>query len=179
MRIIRGKLKSRHISVPKGFDSRPTTNFSKEALFNILDNRIDLEDLEILDLCSGTGNITLEFISGEVKHVLAVDQNFKCVKFLQSLGKKLDVENQLTVLKSDVIKFLESTDKKFDLIFSDPPFEAGIHESILSLIFERDLLNEDGIVIIEHGKQTKLDHLPNFDFTRKYGAVNFSFFEKP
>ncbi len=178
MRIIRGKLKSRTLFVPKGFNSRPTTNFSKEALFNIIDNRFDLEDKEILDLCAGTGNISLEFVSGYVKHVLAVDQNFKCVKFLQGLGKQLDIQDELTVLKSDVIKFLETTEKKFDVIFADPPYAEPIHEKIVELIFERDVLKEDGIVIIEHGKQTKLNSLPHFDFARKYGAVHFSFFQK-
>ncbi len=178
MRIIRGKLKSRTLFVPKGFDSRPTTNFSKEALFNILDNRLDLKGMEVLDLCSGTGNISLEFVSSDVKHVWAVDKNFKCIKFLQSFAKQLDIEDEITVHKSDVIKFLETVDKKFDLIFADPPFEVNMHENILRLIFERNLLKEDGLVVIEHGKKTNLESLPHFDFTRKYGAVHFSFFQK-
>ncbi len=178
MRIIRGKLKSRRLSVPKGFSSRPTTNFSKEALFNIIDNRFDLEDKKILDLCSGTGNISLEFISGGVGSVLSIDQNFKCVKFLQGLAKQLDLEEELTVLKGDVVQFLERTEMKFDLIFADPPYDVPIHQQIVDLIFQRDLLNEEGIVIIEHGKITDLSKHPNFDFERKYGAVHFSFLNK-
>lgn len=178
MRIIRGKLKSRRLAVPKGFDSRATTNFSKEALFNILDNRFDFDGMEILDLCAGTGNISLEFVSGGAGHVLAVDQNFKCVKFLQGVAVQLDIEKEFTVLKSEVIKFLEITEKKFDIIFADPPFAEDFHEKIVNLIFERDLLNEDGVVIIEHGKQTSLAEHPNFDFVRKYGAVQYSFLNK-
>ncbi len=177
MRIIRGKLKSRRLSVPKGFTSRPTTNFSKEALFNIIDNRFDLEDKKILDLCSGTGSISLEFISGGVGSVLAIDQNFKCVQFLQGLAKQLDIVEELTVLKGDVVQFLERTEMKFDLIFADPPYDVAIHHQIVDLIFERKLLNEDGIVIIEHGKQTDLSKHPRFDFERKYGAVHFSFLQ--
>ncbi len=177
MRIIRGKLKSRHVKVPKGFNSRPTTNFSKEALFNIIDNRFDLDGKKILDLCCGTGNISLEFVSGGVGNVLAIDQNFRVVKYLQGLAKELDVSDELTVLKSDAVQFLERTEMKFDMIFADPPYDVNIHEEIANLIFERNLLNEDGIVTIEHGKKTSLSEHPNFDFERKYGAVHFSFLQ--
>lgn len=177
MRIIRGKLKSRRLAVPKGFDSRATTNFSKEALFNILDNRYDFEGMEILDLCAGTGNISLEFVSGNAGHVLAIDHNFKCVKFLQGVAVQLDIEKEFTVLKSDVIKFLETTEKKFDIIFADPPFADEIHDKIVNLVFDRNLLNEDGVLIVEHGKKTSLEEHPNFDFVRKYGAVHYSFLQ--
>jgi 16S rRNA (guanine966-N2)-methyltransferase len=177
VRIIRGKLKSRRLAVPKGFNSRPTTNFSKEALFNIIDNRFDLEDKRILDLCAGTGNISLEFVSGGVAHVLAVEQNFKCVRFLQGLATQLEIEKELTVLKSDAVQFLERTDLKFDFIFADPPYDVPIHEQIANLIFERNLLNEDGIVVIEHGKQTDFSKHPHFNFERKYGAVHFAFLQ--
>lgn len=177
MRIIRGKLKSRRLFVPKGFNSRPTTNFSKEALFNIIDNRFELEGMEILDLCAGTGNMSLEFVSGYAGHVLAVDQNFKCVKFLQGLAEQLDIQEDITVLKSEVLKFLATTDKKFDLIFADPPYAELIHEKIVDLIFARNLLKDEGSIIIEHGKQTSLSHHPNFLEERKYGAVHFSFLQ--
>lgn len=177
MRIIRGKLKSRRLTVPKGFSSRPTTNFSKEGLFNIIDNRMDLEDKSILDLCSGTGNISLEFVSGGVKSVIAVDQNFKCVRFLQNLAKELDIENELTVLKGDVLQFLKHTDLTFDVIFADPPYEMDIHQKIVDLVFEKKLLNEDGWLIVEHSRNTILLNNPNYQFERKYGSVQFSFLQ--
>lgn len=165
------------MAVPKGFNSRPTTNFSKEALFNIIDNRFDLENKRILDLCSGTGNISLEFVSGDAAHVLAVEQNFKCVRFLQGLAKELDIENELSVLKSDVVQFLERTELKFDFIFADPPYDVPIHEQIVNLVFDRNLLNKDGILVIEHGKGNDFSQHPRFDFDRKYGAVHFAFFQ--
>lgn len=177
MRIIRGKLKSRRLTVPKGFTSRPTTNFSKEGLFNIIDNRMDLNDKVILDLCSGTGNISLEFVSGGVKNVIAIDQNFKCVKFLQNLAKELDIENELTVMKADVLSFLKQTELTFDVIFADPPYESDIHQKIVDLVFSRKLLNEDGWLIVEHSRNTKLLDHSNYQFERKYGSVQFSFLQ--
>jgi 16S rRNA (guanine966-N2)-methyltransferase len=178
VRIIRGKLKSRRIFVPKGFTSRPTTDFAKEGLFNIIDNRIDLDDMAILDLCSGTGNISLEFISGGVGSVLAVDQNFASVRYLQKVAKELELDNELTVLKSEVIQFLKRTEMKFDLIFSDPPYAENIHKEMVDLIYEREVINEKGWVIIEHGKKTDLSEIENFQFMRSYGNVLFSFFRK-
>jgi 16S rRNA (guanine966-N2)-methyltransferase len=177
VRIIRGKLKSRRLTVPKGFTSRPTTNFSKEGLFNVIDNRMDLDDKVILDLCSGTGNISLEFVSGGVRSVIAIDQNFRCVKFLQNLAKELDVENELTVMKADVLSFLKHTELTFDVIFADPPYESDIHQKIVDLVFERNLLNEDGWLIVEHSRKTKLLDNPNYLFERKYGSVQFSFLQ--
>lgn len=178
MRIVRGKLKSRRIQVPKGFASRPTTDFAKEGLFNILDNIFDIDGITVLDLCSGTGNITLEFLSGGVQHVTAVDMNFACVRYLNKIAKELDVANDLTVLKGDVVQFLKKTPQKFDLIFADPPYAADFHREIITTVYEKDLLNEGGLLIIEHGKQTKTDDLPHFDFMKKYGSVHFSFFQK-
>lgn len=178
MRIVRGKLKSRRIQVPKGFASRPTTDFAKEGLFNILDNRFEIAGITVLDLCSGTGNITLEFISGGVQHVTAVDQNFACVRYLNKIAKELDVANEVSVLKGDVVQFLKKSPQKFDLIFADPPYAADFHREIITTVFERDLLNEGGLLIVEHGKQTQTDDLPHFDFMKKYGSVHFSFFQK-
>lgn len=178
MRIVRGKLKSRRIQVPKGFASRPTTDFAKEGLFNILDNRFEIAGITVLDLCSGTGNITLEFISGGVQHVTAVDQNFACIRYLNKIAKELDVANEVSGLKGDVVQFLKKSPQKFDLIFADPPYAADFHREIISTVFERDLLNEGGLLIVEHGKQTQTDDLPHFDFMKKYGSVHFSFFQK-
>lgn len=176
MRIIRGKYKTRRFKVPKGFPSRPTTDFAKEGLFNILENKIDLSELNILDLCCGTGNISIEFLSREAGNVTAIDSNFNCVRHLKKLCNDLDCTDSINIIKSDILKFLEKTSDKYDLIFSDPPFAYKQHKDIVQLVFERKLLNENGILIIEHGKETAMEDITHFQFSRKYGNVIFSFF---
>ena len=175
MRIIRGILKSRRFSAPKGFPSRPTTDYAKEGLFNVLENKYSLVDLDILDLCAGTGNITLEFASRESGHITAVDQNFNCVKFIKNLVQEVKMEANIEVFRADVRDFLKKTGKTFDLIFADPPYDSPIHESIATTIFERNLLNKNGLAIIEHGRHTKLEHLPQYELTKQYGNVYFTF----
>lgn len=177
MRIIRGKLKSRRFSTPKNFPSRPTTDYAKEGLFNILDNRIEMENLEILDLCSGTGNISLEFASREAGNITAVDTNFNCVKFIQNLINEHDLKGEMQVFKSDVRDFLRRTDKQYDLIFADPPYDLTFHDEIVRLVYEKNALKADGIFIIEHGRQTNLSLMPNFVEKRSFGNVHFSFFK--
>ena len=177
MRIIRGKFKTRYFRIPKSFPSRPTTDFAKEGLFNILEHQYSLENLKILDLCSGSGNISFEFLSREAGTVIAVDKNFNCYKHVKAMSYKYDCADDIAVVKADMIKFLNQTDKKFDLIFADPPYAYEEHAEIAKIIFERELLNEDGLLIIEHGRDTKLENITHFDFTRIYGGVHFSFFQ--
>jgi len=176
MRVIRGKLKSVRFNPPKGFPSRPTTDFAKEGLFNMLENQRSLINLNILDLCSGTGNITLEFASREAGFITAVDKNFSCVRFVYNLAKQHNLLDEIQTYKSEAVKFLNKTEDRFDIIFTDPPFALSVHENIHKAVFERALLTLKGILIIEHGKETKLDHLEYFQYTRKYGNVCFSFF---
>ena len=175
MRIIRGILKSRRFSAPKGFPSRPTTDYAKEGLFNVLENRYSLIDLDILDLCAGTGNITLEFASRESGRITAVDQNFNCVKFIKNLVKEVEMESVIEVFRADVRDFVKKTGKTFDLIFADPPYDSPIHAGLVETIFERNLLHKNGIVIIEHGRHTDLSVFPQYDQTKQYGNVYFSF----
>ncbi|MGV3631536.1 MAG: RsmD family RNA methyltransferase [Bacteroidota bacterium] len=177
MRIIRGNLKSRRFSTPKNFPSRPTTDFAKEGLFNILEHQFSLQDLEILDLCAGTGNISFEFASREAGRITSVDTNYNCVRFIQNMVKEHALEKEIQVIKSDVRDFLRKTDKQFDLIFADPPYDVNFHAEIVKLIFENKRLAEDGICIIEHGRQTDLSQLPNFTEKRNFGNVHFSFFK--
>lgn len=177
MRIIRGKYKSRRYPVPKNFPSRPTTDFAKEGLFNILEHQYSLEDLMILDLCAGTGNISIELLSREAGKVIAVDRNFNCVRHIKTMAAKLGCEEDLTVIKSDIAKFINKTDQQFDLIFADPPYAYTDYEAIITSIFERDLLTKDGLLIVEHGKETSLEAITHFKFMRIYGNVHFSFFE--
>lgn len=175
MRIIRGVLKSRRFSAPKGFPSRPTTDYAKEGLFNVLENKYSLTNIEILDLCAGTGNITLEFASRESGHITAVDQNFNCVKFIKNLVQELGMEKTVEVFRADVRDFVKKTAKTYDLIFADPPYDAKIHESIVKTVFERNLLNANGLLIVEHGRHTDLSAFPQYEQTKQYGNVYFSF----
>lgn len=177
MRIIRGTLKSRRFSPPKNFPSRPTTDFAKEGFFNVLENRIDLQDLEILDLCAGTGNISLEFASREAGQITAVDTNYNCVRFIQKMIDENKLQTSMQAVKADVRDFLRRTDKKYDLIFADPPYAMAFHAEIVALVQERNLLNSDGLCIIEHGRQTDLSGQPHYVDTRNFGNVYFSFFE--
>lgn len=176
MRIISGRLKSFRFNPPKGFNSRPTTDFAKESLFNLLSHRMSLVDLDILDLCAGTGNISFEFASREAGRITAVDSNFKCVRFINMMAKKYEVGEDLSVIKSDAVKYLKATPNNYDLIFADPPFDRDFHKDIVRTVFEEGVLNENGLLIIEHGRDTVLTELPNFIEMRKYGSVHFSFF---
>ncbi|WP_413998288.1 RsmD family RNA methyltransferase [Flavobacterium sp. W1B] len=177
MRIISGKYKGRRISPPKGLPVRPTTDMSKEALFNVLNNHFSFEGLKVLDLFSGTGNISYEFASRGSSPITSVDGDFGCVKFIKQVAAEYDFN--IAATKSDVIKFLEKNKATFDIIFADPPygFDQATFEKIVLLIFETNALNEDGMMVIEHSKYTKLDHMPNFSFKKSYGGSIFSFFE--
>jgi 16S rRNA (guanine(966)-N(2))-methyltransferase RsmD len=175
MRIIGGKFGGRILRVPKDLPVRPTTDFAKEGLFNILSNRLNIQELKVLDLFSGTGHIALEFASRGSTEVLAVDKNFKCIGFLRAASRSLDLH--IKTVKSDVFDFLKQCVDPYDLIFADPPYAIeNLHEIHLH-VFERRLLSPGGLLIIEHGPKTKLEALEHFLYQRKYGNVNFSFFQ--
>jgi 16S rRNA (guanine966-N2)-methyltransferase len=177
MRIISGKYKGRRLNVPKKLPVRPTTDMAKEALFNILIHRFDFNDLSVLDLCSGTGNIAYEFSSRGAKNIVAVDKEFRCVKFIEQTASEFEM--LIDAIKSDVFSFLERTPLTFDIVFADPPYAMPTEEfaSIVQLIFDRKLLNSNGLVIIEHSKHTNLSNLENFDELKTYGGNCFSFFK--
>lgn len=177
MRIVSGKLKRMRFQPPKGFPSRPTTDFAKEGLFNVLENQIDLDSISVLDIFAGTGNISFEFASRGARRVVAVDRNFKCVKFIQSFGEKHELEN-LVIQKSDVFKFIEQHKGSYDLVFADPPFEADFYDRLIDLVMSSDLLLKNGTFILEHEKRKHFEEHPNFKVARKYGNVVFSFFVK-
>ena len=177
MRIISGKYKGRRIFPPKGLPVRPTTDMSKEALFNVLNNNFDFEGLKVLDLFTGTGNISYEFASRGSSPITSVDADFGCVKFIKQVASEYDFN--IAATKSDVFSFLEKNKTTYDIIFADPPYglDQKTFEKIVLLVFEKELLNEDGMMIIEHSKYTKLDHMINFSFQKSYGGSIFSFFE--
>jgi 16S rRNA (guanine966-N2)-methyltransferase len=177
MRIISGKYKGRRISPPKGLPVRPTTDMSKEALFNVLNNHFSFDNLKVLDLFAGTGNISYEFASRGSTPITSVDGDFGCVKFIKQVAAEYDFN--IAATKSDVFSFLEKNKTSYDIIFADPPYglDQKIFEKIVLLVFEKGLLNEDGMMVIEHSKYTKLDHMINFSFQKSYGGSIFSFFE--
>ncbi|TWI00433.1 16S rRNA (guanine(966)-N(2))-methyltransferase RsmD [Flavobacterium tiangeerense] len=177
MRIISGKYKGRRISPPKGLPVRPTTDMSKEALFNVLNNHFSFEDLKILDLFAGTGNISYEFASRGSTPITSVDGDFGCVKFIKQVASEYDFN--IAATKSDVFAYLEKCKTSYDIIFADPPYglDQKTFERIVMLVFEKDLLNQDGMMVIEHSKYTKLDHMMHFSFQKSYGGSIFSFFE--
>ena len=177
MRIISGKYKGRRLTAPKKLPVRPTTDMAKESLFNILNNHFNFPGLKILDLFAGTGNISYEFASRGAEPITCVDADFGCINYIKKTAKELDFD--ITTIKSDVFKFLERCNTSFDIVFADPPYHLSQEqfENIVTLIFEREILDEEGMLIVEHSKDTKLEHLENFSFAKNYGGTTFSFFE--
>ena len=175
MRIISGTHKSRRIQAPKNLPVRPTTDISKEALFNILVNYFDLHDVLVLDLFAGTGNITYEFASRGATGVISIDSELRCVEFIRKTAKELGFEGVLS-FRSDAFRFLDKTENTYDIIFCDPPYELEGVEQIPKTVMERKLLKEDGWLIVEHSRDYDFSNLPGFHEKRKYGKVNFSIF---
>ncbi len=175
MRIISGKYKRRIISPPNNLPVRPTTDMAKESLFNILGNYIDFKEIDVLDLFAGTGNISYEFVSRGCSTVTSVDLDFGCVKFIKETAQKLDMM-EVNVIKVDAFKFLETTKLKYDLIFADPPYKLVNINNISNMVFNNDLLKNNGWLVIEHPGELDLSDHPRFYEHRKYGRVNFSFF---
>jgi len=177
MRIISGIYKSRKIIAPKNLPVRPTTDMAKESLFNIINNLYYFDDISVLDLFAGTGNISYEFASRGTEQITSVDQDFGCVKFINKTTEMFEMPIQ--AIKSDVFKFLEKTSLQSNIIFADPPynFTDDQFEKIPQLIFKNNLLLDDGLLIVEHSKHTDLSKLENFNYSKSYGGNMFSFFE--
>ena len=177
MRIISGLYKGRKIMAPKKLPVRPTTDMAKEALFNILNNQYYFDELSVLDLFSGTGNISYEFASRGTEQITAVDANYGCIKFINDTAENFEMP--INTIKSDVFKYLENSKQKHTIIFADPPydFEVELFSKIPELIFRNGLLKEEGLLIIEHSKHTDLSQLEHYSHTKSYGGNAFSFFE--
>ncbi len=177
MRIISGTYKGKRLIAPKNLPVRPTTDFAKEALFNILNNKINFSNISLLDLFSGTGNISFEFASRGTKNISSVDAHYGCVKYINQISEKLDFS--IKTIKSDVFKYLSKTPYTFDIIFADPPYNLKQEEfeSLVNKTFDRNLLKKEGFLIIEHSKHTDLSEVNNFVDSRRYGGSVFSFFE--
>ena len=176
MRIITGKYKGRHFEVPRSFKARPTTDFAKENLFNVLRGYTDFEGATALDLFAGTGSITLELLSRGCERVVCVEKDPFHYRVIEEFLYRLKDENALPV-RGDVFKFLNSTHEQFDIIFADPPYTLPNIPDLPDLVLERNLLREDGVVVLEHGKRDDFKSHPRFVEHRAYGSVNFSFFQ--
>jgi 16S rRNA (guanine(966)-N(2))-methyltransferase RsmD len=177
MRIISGKHKGRRITAPKKLPVRPTTDRAKEALFNILDNRYYFADISVIDLFAGTGNISYEFASRGTERITVVDADSGCVRFIEEISEEMDLG--ISTVKSDVFDYLEKSGAKADIIFADPFYDMAEEDfvKIVISVFERNMLLEEGRLIIEHAGQMDLSHVKNFAEKRKYGGTAFSFFE--
>ncbi len=175
MRIISGKYKRRRFDVPKNIKARPTTDFARENLFNVLNNIIDFEDIKALDLFAGTGAISFELLSRGVDMVVSVEKHPTQYYFIKKVAQELKDDN-IVPIKGDVFRYIQSSREKFDFIFADPPYDLPNLEEIPGLILKHGLLKKDGLLIVEHSKKNDFSDMPEFDELRTYGSVNFSFF---
>ncbi|MBS1548394.1 MAG: 16S rRNA (guanine(966)-N(2))-methyltransferase RsmD [Bacteroidetes bacterium] len=179
-RIISGQWKAKKIAAPKHFEVRPTTDFAKEALFSILENRYDVEFCSVLDLFAGIGSISLEFASRYCEDITSVEMNTKHATFINSTASDLGFSLALNVQRADVFEWLKKqrNKKQFDIIFADPPYDMdeNKYEELVSLVLQNSFLKPNGIFILEHQSRMKWEH-PMLQETRKYGNVSFSFFK--
>ena len=179
MRIITGKYKGRHFDIPRSFKARPTTDFAKENIFNVLTQYIDFEGAEALDLFSGTGSITLELLSRGCSRVVSVELDRDHHRFIQQcVGKLLgsEITSPSTIIRGDVFRYIKSCKQQFDFIFADPPYALKELATLPDLVFERQLLKEEALFVLEHGKDYDFSEHPHFVEHRQYGSVNFSLF---
>jgi 16S rRNA (guanine966-N2)-methyltransferase len=176
MRIISGTHKGRRLIAPKNLPARPTTDFAKEGLFNMIGNEFNFEDITVLDLFAGIGGITFEFASRGVKKIMSIDENYHCVSFIKKTAKELEL-NQIDVFKNDVFRYLKKYDTKFDVIFADPPYNLKKIDLIPELVFKKNLLKKNGLLILEHDRNWDFSKSPYFSNHRKYSNVNFSIFK--
>ncbi len=177
MRIISGKYKSRRLTAPKNLPVRPTTDMAKEGLFNVINNWYYFNEIKVLDLFCGTGNISFEFASRGTEQILSVDKHNGCIYYVNKIAQELDFD--IDTVKSDVYTFLEKHTGTYDVVFADPPYDFTEEQfsKIATLVFEQNLLSEKGTLIIEHSQQTDLSNAPHFTQSKRYGGCMFSFFE--
>ncbi len=177
MRIISGTLKGRSLQVPKNFDGRPTTDFAREGLFNVLNNLVNLQNSAVLDLFAGTGAFGVECLSRGAKSVLFVDIAPLHVRFIGENLRTYDLKNG-SVIKQDVLKFIKQASASYDLVFADPPYDMKELETIPELVLGSSLLNDGGMFVLEHGKRNDFSKHPHFLQERSYSSVRFSFFAR-
>ena len=177
MRIVSGKYKGRIITPPTNLRARPTTDFAKENLFNVLNNILDFGECDVLDLFAGTGSLSYEFASRGVRSVISVEVNAVHYNFIKATVKKLGIDNMFPV-RANAFLYIKACKKKFDVIFADPPYDTEGSDTLPDMVFSHGVLNEGGVFILEHSKNLDFSGHSNFVDTRNYGSVHFSFFKK-
>ena len=177
MRIITGQYRGRHFDIPRTFKARPTTDFAKENIFNVLNGHIDFDGARALDLFAGTGSISLELLSRGCSQVVSVELDRDHARFIHECVNKLDTEHHM-LIRGDVFRFLKSCHQQFEIIFADPPYQLPDLPKVPNLVFEHHLLAPDGILVFEHGKQNDFSQHPHFLEHRSYGSVNFTLFKE-
>lgn len=177
MRIIAGSHKGRVLHIPRNLPVRPTTDMAKESLFNILRNLVGFDDMSALDLFSGTGSVAFEFVSRGCKQVLAADQNRNCTAWIKKAARQFDMDN-LTVQCADSFKFIAGSQRSFDIVFADPPYNMENIETLPDAVFNSSILMPEGWLVIEHSRRLDFSGHPYFFDHRKYGKVNFTFFHR-
>ena len=178
MRIITGLYKGRHFEIPRSFKARPTTDFAKENIFNVLNGYLNFDGATALDLFAGTGSISLELISRGCRQVVSVEQDRDHARFIDQCMKKICTDCSV-LIRGDVFRFVKSCRQKFDFVFADPPYALPDLPKIPDLVFERQLLADGGVFVFEHGKHNDFSNHPCFREHRAYGSVNFSIFANP
>ncbi len=177
MRIIGGKFKGRRFNPPAdNWPTRPTTDYAKEALFNILNNQLDFEASKVLDLFGGTGSHSYEFISRGCADVTYVDKFSDAVRFVRKTAQQLGIESNLTIFQMDVFRFIEHAKEQYDYIFAGPPYALPTIDTIPDLVFEKELLLPEGLFVLEHNPHHDFLNHPRLVDVRNYGKTIFSFF---
>lgn len=182
MRIITGKYKGKHFEVPRSFKARPTTDFAKENLFNVLRAYVDFEETRALDLFSGTGSITLELLSRGCPEVVSVERDRQHYAFVRAAVEHCtagDVDVRVRVLNADALRIIAKSNERFDLVFADPPYALRELSELPERVMASELLKPGALFVLEHGKEHDFSSRPEFLEHRAYGSVNFSFFRKP
>ena len=172
MRIISGTHKGRRLIAPNTLPVRPTTDRAKEALFNIIENRYYFDGKNVLDLFSGTGNIAYEFASRGCEEILAIDNNYQCINYIEETAKDLDFN--ISTIKSDCLQYLKNCKQQFNFIFADPPYNYNQYQELKNIVIDNNLIKKDGCLMIEHDKETGFEE-DNVEL-RKYGTIHFSIF---
>lgn len=178
MRIIRGKYGRRRFDVPKNITARPTTDFARENIFNVLDNTLDYEDKRALDLFAGTGAISFEFLSRGCAHVTSIEKAATQHAFIHKVSKELGADNH-RIIRGDALKYITTGVAPFDIVFADPPYDLPGFEEIPGKVLSSGIVAPGGLFIIEHSGKHDFSSLPGFYDHRTYGSVNFSLFKIP
>ena len=177
MRIISGQFRGKKLIAPSNLPVRPTTDFAKTGLFNILNNYYSFEKIAVLDLYAGTGNLSFEFASRGCSDITAIDKDSNCCSYMNKTAQQLNITTSLKVLQSDVLTYLRNSKKQADIIIADPPYAETPAVELVNLIFENQLLKPNGVFILEHSSEVDFSQLPYYFQIRKYGFVSFTFFE--